>query len=138
MDVISLIKFEENLKLKPYLDTEGLLSIGWGRCLETAGISADEAEYLLQNDIEHAIFKCNCNFHWFADLNEVRQAVLISMMYQLGENGLMKFKNTLGMIALKDYEGAAKEMLDSIWAKQTPNRAKRASDMMRTGIWWKE
>lgn len=69
----------------------------------------------------------------FQSCNEVRQAVLTSMTYQLGS--LKGWVNLRRALASGDYEGAAREMLESQWAKETPNRAKRQALMMRLGIW---
>ena len=52
------------------------------------------------------------------------EEILIEMVFQLGKNGVSKFKNMWKALAEKNYIGASYEMLDSRWAKQTPNRAK--------------
>ena len=64
-------------------------------------------------------------------LTQSRQEVLFNMAYQLGVNGLLKFKNMWSAIEARDYNKAADEMLDSRWYTQTPNRAKKLSDIMR-------
>lgn len=66
-------------------------------------------------------------------LNDARKAVLINMAFQLGFNGLSKFRNMLAAVQSEQYVLAASEMLDSLWAKQTPNRAKELSEQMLTG-----
>ena len=71
-------------------------------------------------------------------LDEARTAVLVSMAYQMGVAGLAQFKNTLSLIEHKHFDDAAKAMLDSKWAKQTPNRAKRHAEQMRSGLWCPE
>ena len=58
-----------------------------------------------------------------------------SAYFQMGVDGLLGFKNTLAMIQSGRYSDAAKGMLSSLWAKQTPARAKRMSEQMRTGVW---
>ncbi|MCR4300779.1 MAG: hypothetical protein NUV51_04140, partial [Sulfuricaulis sp.] len=72
---------------------------------------------------------------WFADLDPVRQGVLLNMSFQLGVDGLLGFKNTLLCVKVGDYERAADGMLQSLWASQTPARAKRLSEQMRSGAW---
>jgi lysozyme len=57
------------------------------------------------------------------------------MSFQLGIAGLLKFKSTLAFIEAGDYENAATNMLKSLWAKQTPQRAKRLAEQMRSGKW---
>ena len=71
-------------------------------------------------------------------LDEARTAVLVSMAYQMGVAGLAQFKNTLYLVETKQFEEAAKAMLDSKWARQTPNRARRHAEQMRSGLWCTE
>ena len=62
-----------------------------------------------------------------------RLAVLESMCYQLGIAGFRKFKNMISAIDIGDWGEAAKQALDSRWAKQTPKRAERHAEVLRTG-----
>jgi lysozyme len=136
--VVSLIRFEESYRRFPYRCTAGKLTVGIGRNLDDKGVSLDEARYLCVNDIfevESALTKA---FKWFVYLDAVRRGVLISMGFQMGVPGLLKFVRTLGAVGRGDYDFAAKCMLESEWAKQTQARALRASEMMRTGEWCKE
>ena len=48
----------------------------------------------------------------------------------MGPAGVGKFKNMLLALQNQSYAEAAAEMLDSRWAKQTPNRAKKLSSQM--------
>ena len=64
-----------------------------------------------------------------------RLAVLQSMAYQMGVQGLAAFKNTLQAVIERRWNDAAAGMLNSRWARQTPDRAKRHAQQMRTGIW---
>ena len=66
-------------------------------------------------------------------INGPRYDVLASMCYQLGTYGFSKFKNMILAIHSEDWNKAADEALDSRWAKQTPNRAKRHSEVLRSG-----
>ncbi len=129
---IRQIKRHEGLKLKPYKCTAGKLTIGYGRNLEDRGIDKDEAEQMLLRDmceVEEQLFDKGL----LDGLNDARKAVLINMGFQLGITGLLKFKRMLSALVNHEYELAAKEMLDSRWAGQTPNRAKELSDQMATG-----
>lgn len=129
---ISQIKRHEGLKLHPYKCTEGKTTIGYGRNLDDNGISQSEAEEMLLTDmceVEESLF----NHGLLTGLNDARKAVLINMGYQLGINGLLKFKKMIAALDRKEWELAAKEMLDSLYAKQTPRRAKELSDQMATG-----
>ncbi len=129
---IEQIKRHEGLRLHPYRCTAGKLTIGYGRNLEDKGINTAEAESMLLTDmceVEERLFAEGL----FSDLNDARKAVLINMGYQLGVSGLFKFKKMIAAVDRKEYELAAKEMLDSRWAMQTPNRAKELHDQMLTG-----
>lgn len=129
--LVDTIKRHEGLRLKPYLCTAGKLTIGYGRNLETNGISGDEAEYLLKNDIERATWACYERIPFFSDAPFQVQDVLVNMCFQLGINGLLAFKKTLKLLEEKKYSEASKEMLNSNWAKQTPNRAKELYEIIR-------
>ena len=66
----------------------------------------------------------------FYNLPEDIQHVLVNMCFNLGGTRLSKFKNMIKALQNRDYKLANIEMLDSRWAKQTPNRAKELSDHM--------
>lgn len=84
-------------------------------------------------DVAHATAECRARFPWFDDLNEVRQAVLIAMAFQMGMPRLLGFVHFLGAMRDGRWNAAAGEMLDSAWAKQTPKRAARAARAVETG-----
>lgn len=129
-----LVKLNEGCKLKPYHCTEGKLTIGYGRNLEDKGISQYEAEVLLALDLEECIRDLQPLPFW-KELNEARRAVLVDMRHQLGKAGLMGFKKMLEALEWEEYDRAADELMDSRYAKQTPDRAARNSDIMRTGVY---
>lgn len=125
----------EGYRQFPYKDTEGILTIGIGRNLKTRGITKDEALYLLENDIRAAEQDLRWNVHGFEKLDEVRQAVLIDMVVNMGIGRLMGFTRMLAALAAGNYAGAASEMLESKWAGQVKGRAVSLAEMMRTGEW---
>lgn len=132
------IKKDEGCVLYAYRDTLGYLTIGYGRLIDKnkgGGISQSEAEQLLQNDIDHKLSELRNKLPWFDRLDDPRKGVLLNMAFQMGVSGLMGFRNTLAKIQAGDYENAASNMLKSKWASQTPNRAKRMAEQMRTGQW---
>ena len=133
------LKREEGLRLKPYKDTLGHWTIGYGHKMlpgePNVRIDLAEAERLLDVDIEKAESGVRQALPWFDDLDEARQAVLVSMAFQLGLRGLLGFKRTLRHVELGQYTLAANEMLRSRWAEQTPARAERMSRQMLTGKW---
>lgn len=138
------LKFHEGLKLKPYNDTKGIKTIGVGRNMEAnspddelgrrvgpEGISEQEAMKLLDNDIDKCVRDVERNIPSYGKLSEPRQHVLLDMCFNLGINGLLKFKNMLAEVDRGDYAGTADEMLDSNWANQVKGRAIRLANMMR-------
>jgi len=131
--LINLIKKHEGLKLKPYYDTAvpPRLTIGYGRNLEDRGITGLEAEYLLENDIAKVLRELRLNLPCWEHLSDVRQVVLADMCFNLGLNGLLKFKRMIRALEDKHYIDAAKEMLDSVWANQVGRRANELAFMMR-------
>jgi lysozyme len=132
------IKRHEGFVSNAYKDSLGLLTIGYGRLIDKSkggGISESEAEYLLANDVNGVYEALNRSIPSFKTLNEPRQAVLLNMAFQMGVHGLMQFKSTLNLIEIGDYDAAADNMLKSLWASQTPNRAKEMATQMRTGKW---
>tara|TARA_R110002049_G_scaffold127881_5_gene285053 strand:- start:41 stop:466 length:426 start_codon:yes stop_codon:yes gene_type:complete len=133
--MIQQIRSDEGEKLKVYRCSEGYLTIGVGRNLETNGISKDEAEYLLMNDLANVEQSLNRHGLLIGDHNDARKAVLYNMCLQLGITGLLKFHHTIAAFQAEDYRQCAEEMMDSRWALQTPKRAKRLSDQMLTGEW---
>jgi lysozyme len=129
---ISLLNRHEGCKLKPYRCTAGKLTIGIGRNLDDVGISEEEANYLLNNDIKKCLIKLEKLNYWPV-LTETRRLVLLDMAFNLGYNGLMGFKKFLGAVSDRRYEEASRLMLDSKWAKQVGQRAVTLSAMMKQG-----
>ena len=125
------LKQAEGVKLKPYTDTVGKLSIGVGRNLADNGLRMGEVEQMLENDVTDVVLQVGTLPCWHA-LSDVRQRVLAEMCFQLGFGGLKAFKKMLSAIDEGNYAQAADEMLESQWATQTPGRAHRLSQAMRT------
>lgn len=127
------LKKEERLSLYPYTDTRGFLTIGYGRNLATKGISIEEAEYMLLNDIKKARIAYESHFGYL-DLNTSRRNVLTDMIFNLGLTGVLGFKKMIAALEKKDYGKAADEMLNSEWRKQVGDRAVNLARIMRTGV----
>lgn len=126
-----LIKRHEGYRQFAYRDTVGKLTIGIGRNIDDRGISEDESEYMLNNDIDICMSDLSRNIPGFNELPETVQIVLVDMCFNLGIVRLMKFKKTLLYIHEGLYYKAADEMLDSSWARQVGTRATELSEMMR-------
>ena len=134
------LRSDEGIKATAYQDHLGFLTIGVGRLIDSrkpgAGLRPDEIDYLLKNDIEDRVQALTKALPMlFPKLDEARQGVLVNMAFQLGTSGLLGFKSTLALIAAGKYTEAAEQMLKSKWATQTPARAKRLAEQMKTGEW---
>lgn len=99
--LIPHLRKEEGFKSYAYKDSLGFWTIGIGRLIDGrkgGGISRAEAEYLLKNDIEVRHVALMAKIPWFQSLDYVRQAILMSMAFQMGVDGLMGFKNMLAHV----------------------------------------
>jgi lysozyme len=138
MNLREQLKREEGVRPSAYADHLGFLTIGVGRLIDArkgAGLSADEIDYLLDNDIREKTAEVFAALPWVEQMTEPRQAVVIGMAFQMGTKGLLAFKNTLSAMQAGRYAEAARGMLGSLWAKQTPQRAGRMAKQMETGAW---
>lgn len=129
---------DEDRKKFVYKDSLGYFTIGVGRLVDESkggGLRDDEMDYMLRNDINDRIDALTRALPWFQNLDDARKGVLLNMAFQLGTDGLLGFKNTLEQVRQGNYSTASKMMLQSKWATQTPERAKRLSDQMETGVW---
>ena len=125
----------EGLELKPYQCTADKLTIGVGRNIEDRGITEDEARYLLKNDIKIVEDELVSKKPMVAELDAVRQRVLVDMGFNLGIPTLLKFQNMWLAIEQEDFIQASIEMMDSRWARQVGQRAHKLSEAMRIGEW---
>lgn len=139
VELVRQLKADEGVKPCVYDDHLGYKTIGVGRLVDSrkpgAGLRPIEIDFLLQNDIDDRIEQLTKRLPWFENLDEVRQGALLNMAFQLGVDGLLGFKNTLKLVEDGRYSEAADNMLLSKWAQQTPARAKRMAEQMRTGQW---
>ena len=129
---------DEGEVLHAYEDHLGFLTIGVGRLIDKrkgGGLSQDESRYLLRNDIARCRAQCEHRFLWYPALDNVRQDVIVCMAFQLGLDGVEKFRLMIRALSIHDYIAASLEMQDSEWCKQTPERCKRMAKIMRTGVW---
>jgi lysozyme len=118
------------------LDHLGFATVGVGRLIDKrkgGRLSNDEIDYLLKNDIARFSAELDERLPWWRTLDEVRARVILNMAFNLGVDGLLKFRNTLAAVKAGEWDRAAVGMLASLWAKQVGARAKRLARMMRTG-----
>ena len=128
-----LIK-HEGLRSKPYLDSVGKLTIGVGRNLDDHGISLDEADLMLANDVDWAVAEVRNVFssEW-PTWNEVRQNAMVDMMFNLGPVRFGQFKKMISAIRAYDWPRAAWEMRHSLWSSQVSQRAEDLASMIESG-----
>lgn len=131
-----LIGEEEGRETCAYRDTRGLWTIGIGclidKSIPGAGLCDEAISVQFAHDSARAL-KDAAALPGFQRCNDVRQAVLVSMCFQLGS--LHDWPHFRAALALGDYAAAAIAGLDSDWARQTPKRAKRQMEMLASGQW---
>jgi len=132
--LVKQLKKHEGIELKPYKCTSNKLTIGIGRNLEDVGISEHEAEFLLMNDLDTYMTAAK-SYNWYAGLNDARKAVIVNMLFNMGQTNFNKFLKMKQALDVGDHAEAGKQMLDSKWAKQVKGRSAELSKQMETGKW---
>lgn len=143
MNLIDSIKENEGFKDHIYKDTLGFDTIGYG--FKVSSLSKDElelnggiiepmskevADKILKLKLAKLTSKVYDAIPWLNNSPKEVQEVVIEMAYQMGVGGVLKFKNTLNFIKENDYKNASSNMMKSLWAKQTPNRAKKLANII--------
>jgi lysozyme len=130
-DVVEFIKKVEGLRLKPYKDKFGNLTIGYGRNLSDRGITKEEAEIMLYTDLAIAEFDLRDIFADYDDYPIELKVVLTSMIFNLGKKRFLTFKKFIKAIKEKDYKKALYELYNSKRAKQLPYRTKLEAEYLK-------
>jgi lysozyme len=143
----SVIKLEEGFLSTPYVCSEGYVTIGYGTKLhEEKGldpsrfcirVNQEVALSMLLRELDEINRRLMSSHVGGTDgifdrLSPNRKAMIYSMAYQMGVGGVLKFHGMWAAIALEDYEKASAEMIDSRWARQTPQRAERHASVMHS------
>lgn len=143
--IIPILNFEEGYREKPYRDTLGYPTVAGGIKIGPKGAALSSYTFTVPRrvgDVWKEVFVENTIAEMqlrpaiisaLKSCNDARRDMLISMAYQMGVPGLAGFKNTLAMISEGNFDGASRGMLNSLWAKQTPERAQRHAEVMRSG-----
>lgn len=146
MTLKELIIRHEGFRLYPYKDSMGLKTIGVGHCIDRKPLPLKMAQYLQQNgflttalvheladlDIAEATVQAS-RISWFKGLDDARQKAIISLVFNLGLNGFLNFKKMVAAMGRGDFSEAAKELLDSRWARQVGRRAPETAKIILTG-----
>jgi len=139
--IFELLKFEEGYREKPYHCSEGYPTIGIGTKIGPKNADLDLYQFTVSESVAKSMLddelmsirKELVKHRWYTQLDLSRQDIIKSMCYQMGIAGVFKFKKMIKALEVKDWEEAANQALDSRWAKQTPKRANRHADVLRSG-----
>ena len=132
MSLIDDLKKHEGFRSTVYQCSEGYETIGYGFAIKDLKLDEDIAELILVRKLADLVARIKQTFPWTKDAPEEIQDVVVDMCYQLGVNGFSKFKKTIYLLETEQYEDASLEMLNSLWAKQTPSRARELSEVVRS------
>ena len=132
--MVELLEEDEGKRPNPYIDTTGHMTVGIGRNLDENPLSDEEIYFLCNQDLKRAESVLDRLFpgiweYWPLSV----QMAVCSMAFQMGGEGLSRFKNMAAALRENAFHTAADEALDSLWARQTPNRAKKIAEMIRDG-----
>ena len=131
MSLLDRIKHHEGFRSKVYKCTEGYDTIGYGFAIKDLELDEDISEMILMRKLDNLMTRIGKTFVWWRSADSTVKDVVVEMCYQLGVSGFSKFKKTIGHLENKRYSKASAEMLDSRWAKQTPNRALELSNLIK-------
>ena len=133
--LIEQLKIHEGFRSNVYTCSGGKKTLGYGRNLQDIGISEEEAEMLLKNDIYEATNQLLNAFPFMATFSDVRISAMINFTFNVGIGTVRKFSNTIEYLKNEDWEAAADEMMDSKWAEQVGDRAIQITEQIRTSRW---
>jgi GH24 family phage-related lysozyme (muramidase) len=126
---------DEGEVLFVYKDSRGYDTLGVGRRVDKlGGISKAESRFMLQNDIVRIAADCQ-RFPWFGRLDPIRQAVILSMAFVFGINGLQGWPNFLNLCAVSNWSEASSNLMTSKWHGEAPERVYRLAQQLLTGQW---
>jgi len=134
-ELIEMLRRHEGVRDKVYLCSAGYETIGVGRNIseDGLGLSEDEIDYLLNNDIKRVREELTEEYYWFAGLNDARQDAMIDLSFNLGQTRLRGFVKALEAMSREEFENAADEFMDSKWSEQVGDRALEVTEIIRTG-----
>jgi lysozyme len=131
---VTQLRRDEGRRPRAYQDTRGVWTVGYGHNLSTGLLTEAAMLQILRDDLQAVQAPCRALPVW-AHLSPPRQGVLLNMAFNLGMAGLRRFERMLAALDVRDYPAAAREMLDSDWARQVGTRADRLSRQMTDDQW---
>lgn len=132
-ELVERTKKHEGFSSKPYKCPAGKLTIGYGRNIQDNGITQDEAKVLLMNDLETARDELERFIPWVITMSIRRQMVLVEMVFNMGIAKFKQFKKMIEYCRMGDYDKAADEAMNSLWAKQVGKRAQTLTKILKEG-----
>jgi len=134
-DLIKMLKRHEGVRSKVYMCSANYETIAVGRNISESGLglSEDEINYMLNNDIKRVKDELTDSYFWFPAMNEARQDALVDISFNLGQTRLRGFVKALEAMSREQFDIAADEFMDSKWSGQVGNRAVEVTEMIRTG-----
>ena len=123
---------DEGFRGEPYVCTGGKVTIGYGFNLDDWPLTPAECLPILKSRADKVKADLANRIGCFYALPEAAQDVLVNMGYQMGVSGVLGFRHFLKALEARKYEDAYHEMRQSAWAFQTPNRARRLADVIRS------
>ena len=134
--IIEMLRAHESVETYAYKCSAGKITIGVGRNIDSGGglgLSDDEIDYLLANDVKRVNDELLGAFGWYKTLGTERKDAIMDMCFNMGLPRLMQFKKALAAMAKGDYVTASAEFLDSKWATQVGMRAVTITDIIESG-----
>tara|TARA_B100000900_G_C20460190_1_gene666929 strand:+ start:233 stop:646 length:414 start_codon:yes stop_codon:yes gene_type:complete len=131
MSLIESIKKHEGYVGVVYKDSLNVDTIGYGFAIKDLELDRDICDIILERKLKDLHDRVKNKFKWYGYMPQEIKDVVMEMCYQLGVGGFSKFKKTISFLENKQFKDASEEMLDSLWARQTPNRAKELSKRVK-------
>lgn len=128
------LRRDEGLRLKPYTDTAGKLTIGYGHNLTDRGITRAQAEALLRDDVLDHLHNLETILPWALELDPVRQRLLGNLAFNMGLPTLLGFRIFLHFAARGEHKAAALALQQSRWFTQVGDRGERIVKAWRDGV----
>ena len=122
----------EGCRSEPYSDTKGNITIGIGRNLTDRGVLPSEIDFMYNNDALYFFEQLSADYKWFNYLDENRQIALVDFAF-CGMKTFAEFTSMIAALTIHDFDSAADELLNSVYAKQVGQRAIDLANIIRTG-----
>ena len=133
------IREHEGYRDRPYLDSLGKATIGFGHLITEEDEFEEGKQYpkeqllkLFDKDFEKAEMGADQLVGSIQELHIEAKNVITEMVFQLGTQGVRNFRNMISALQDRDYQRASAEMLDSRWHAQTTNRCESLAKIMAT------